>query len=47
MFSVIKSAILGGMVASLWGFPLDFTLASIADLVIGWFLAGLVIAKVS
>jgi hypothetical protein len=30
-----------------WGFPADYTLVMIADLVIGWFLAGLVIARVA
>lgn len=30
-----------------WGFPADYTLVAIADLVIGWFLAGLVIARVT
>ena len=30
-----------------WGFPPAFTAVLIADLVIGWFLAGLVIAKVA
>ena len=29
-----------------WGFSVRFTLLSLADLLIGWFLAGLVIAKV-
>jgi hypothetical protein len=30
-----------------WGFPVPFTLVGMADIVIGWFLAGLVIAKVA
>jgi hypothetical protein len=28
-----------------WGFAMDYTLVGIADLVIGWFLAGLVVAR--
>lgn len=30
-----------------WGFPMGFTLAEFLDLLIGWFLAGLAIAKVT
>ena len=29
-----------------WRFPADFTLVNIADLVVGWFLAGIVIAAI-
>ncbi len=30
-----------------WGFSASFTLIGIADLIIGWFLAGLVLAKIA
>ncbi|MBI1882582.1 MAG: hypothetical protein HYS08_00005 [Chlamydiae bacterium] len=48
---VVMVALIAGIVCELpswnWsGFPLSYTLVSIADLLIGWFLAGLVIAKV-
>ena len=52
----VVSAVLFAFAASLvtevsnwnwWGFPLNFTLAACADLLVGWFLAGLVIAKIA
>ncbi|MBI1870630.1 MAG: hypothetical protein HYS07_05470 [Chlamydiae bacterium] len=48
---VVMVALIAGIVCELpswnwWGFPLPYTLVSMADLLIGWFLAGLVIAKV-
>ena len=30
-----------------WGFPTDFTLLGLSDLVVGWFVAGLVMAKLT
>ena len=30
-----------------WGFPLDYTLVGMADILIGYFLAGLVLAKIT
>ncbi len=48
---IILLAVAMGVICKLpdwnwWKFPLDFVLVNIADLVIGWFLAGLVIAKI-
>ena len=48
---VILFALAAGVICHLpfwnwWGFNVRFTLLSLADLLIGWFLAGLVIAKV-
>ena len=49
---IVAFAIAAGIVCYIpnwvwWGFPRDFTLVSVADLVIGWFLAGLVIARIT
>jgi hypothetical protein len=30
-----------------WSFPEEYTLVAMADLAVGWFLAGLVIARVA
>jgi hypothetical protein len=49
---VLIVALAAGIVCHLpewnwWGFPAKFTALAIADLLAGWFLAGLVIAKVA
>lgn len=49
---VATAALTAGVIAELpnwnwWGFSTGYTVANLADLVIGWFLAGLVIARVT
>ena len=50
--TVTVAALIAGVLTRLqdwhwWGFSMSYTVVAILDLVIGWFLAGLVIAKVA